>query len=177
MIIGIKTDNKGIKTLEKITVWRTETYVYFESNGAWFYKPIISESETIDMEDTVPAGYTVSATGRAGEKWSSCLGDYTIICMEYCGRPVYKNRSLYLYSLESGAWEVAPSVGSSKPALRSIKEAPSPALCQQWAYRDDEKKFKPGDVEVMFKSDHGSIKSSPRNGIGSISNKNMEFWP
>ena len=39
--------------------------------------------------------------------------------------------------------------------------------------------FRPEKIEFKdkrVKLDLGSIRSSPRNGIGSISNKKMEFW-
>ena len=38
--------------------------------------------------------------------------------------------------------------------MRSTNPAPSPALCQHWEYadRDDDWKYKPGDIKVTFKN-------------------------
>ena len=155
MIVGIKTDEKGEKTTEKIEVWRDETLVFFESNGARFHKPIISEDEPVEMEDAKPVDFTISATGGAKEKWSRYLGDYTFTEEKNFSRPVYSgNKGMYLYSLESGAWAVGYSVNDSKPWMRSMTEAVSPFLCQQWEYwdTDDGYKYKPGDIAVTIKN-------------------------
>ena len=155
LIVGIKTDEKGEKTTEKIEVWRDETLVFFESNGARFHKPIISEDEPVEMEDAKPVDFTISATGGAKEKWSRYLGDYTFTEEKNFSRPVYSgNKGMYLYSLESGAWAVGYSVNDSKPWMRSMTEAVSPFLCQQWEYwdTDDGYKYKPGDIAVTIKN-------------------------
>merc|ERR1712110_1338907 len=128
MILGVKTDEKGEKTTEKIVVWREESRVFFEKNGVWFFKPINSESEPIHMEDAKPVGFTVS--GRAREGWSQFLGDYTLTGKQHNNRPVYRNsEGIQLYSLESGAWAMDVIVGHSQPVYRSTDQAPSPALC------------------------------------------------
>ena len=89
LIVGVQIDEKGDKSVARIAVWRIETHVYFEYKGVRFQKPIISESEPVDMEDAVCHGpLTLSATGQAGEKWSWYLGDYSLTEEEHRGRPV-----------------------------------------------------------------------------------------
>ena len=85
LIVGVQIDEKGDKSVARIAVWRIETHVYFEYKGVRFQKPIISESEPVDMEDAVCHG---PLTGQAGEKWSWYLGDYSLTEEEHRGRPV-----------------------------------------------------------------------------------------
>ena len=153
MIVGVRTDEKGEKVTERIEVWREETSVFFEKNRAWFYNPIISEAEPVDMENAKsghPGPFTLSATGRAREMWSGCWGDYTLTKEEHNDRPVYKKGGWYLYSTKSGAWAVDQYVDDDyAPWYGSTDQAPSPALCQNWEYGDrKDGKFKPGDIKV-----------------------------
>ena len=60
-------------------------------------------------------------------------------------------RGRAIYTLEDGAWAVSGAyVG--EPVMRSTSPAPSPDLCQHWEYadRDDDWKYKPGDIKVTF---------------------------
>ena len=102
IIVGFKTDDKGEKTIEKIVVWKDENKVYYERKGAKFCKPIISEDAPVDMElPLYPGPFTVSATGGAWDKWSGCLGDFTLTeeLLMHNDRPVYKNsKDRYLCS-------------------------------------------------------------------------------
>ena len=138
LIVGVQIDEKGDKSVARIAVWRIETHVYFEYKGVRFQKPIISESEPVDMEDAVyPETLTLSATGGAREEWSWHLGDCSLTEEEHRGRPVYRDGDGgYIYCLEDGAWGVSGRVGDSRPAMRSTSPAPSPALCQHWEYYD-----------------------------------------
>ena len=146
MTVGVITDEKGEKEIAIVAVWRDDTHVYFEHKGVWFYKPIISESAPVDMEDA-ESRITLSATGRAREESPGYLGDYTITGKEHGGRPVYRNsEGWYLYTMESGAWGVSGYVGISEPPMRSITPAPCPALCREWEYYDYG--YKPGYVSV-----------------------------
>jgi len=158
VIIGFKTDEKGIQSVVKVNAWKEETFVCYEHKGAMFYKPIISECEPVDMEDAKlghPGPFTLSATGEARKKWEEHLGDYSLTEEEHSGRPVYSrsNGWWYLYSLKDGGWAVSWSVGHSEPVMRSTSPAPCPALCQHWEYQWEYhgSKYKPGDIKVTFK--------------------------
>ena len=151
------TDDKGEKTIEKIVVWKDENKVYYERKGAKFCKPIISEDAPVDMElPLYPGPFTVSATGGAWDKWSGCLGDFSLTeeLLMHNDRPVYKNsKDRYLCSTARrpgpGAWAVGGDLSRSNPVFRSIDLAPSPALCQKWEYLDNG--YKPGDVKITIK--------------------------
>ena len=117
------------------------------------------ESEPEEMEDVGPPRIlSVSATGRARKMWSYCFGDFTLTEEQHNDRPVYRNSvGKYLYSMEIGAWAVSGKVGHSQPTLRSTTPALHPAFCQYWEYRDrdDDWKYKPGDIYVVDISDPG----------------------
>ena len=153
VIVGVQTDEHGVQSVVKVNVWKEKTRVYFEYKGIWFYKPIISESEPVDMEDA-ESRLSLSATGQAGEKWSVLLGDYSPTERDHRGRPVYSDSNdRYLYCLEDGGWGVSASVGYSEPRMRSTSPTPSPALCQHWEYREPcQSEYKPGDISVTFKN-------------------------
>ena len=122
------------------------------------YKPTNPESKPVDMEDVGPKILSVSATGEAGERWPKYMGDYTLNEEQHRDKPVYRNsKGMYLYTLKSGAWGVSGRVDDIKPALRSTTPALRPALCQHWEYRDrdDDWKYKPGDINVVDISDPG----------------------
>ena len=99
-----------------------------------------------------PGPFVVSAP-RLPEKWYNYWGDYTLTDKEH-RRLVYKQSEGvpgYLYSLESGAWEVDTTLGSSNPRYRSTTAASSPDLCQQWQYSDawgGGPPWKDGDITV-----------------------------
>ena len=95
--------------------------------------------------------FTLSATGRAGEKWSSCLGDYSLSEQVHNARPVYRNsEGIDLWSQEDGTWAADRCVGNSAPAIKSTTAAVSPGLCQHWQYMytDCGGIYKPGDITV-----------------------------
>ena len=125
------------------------------------YKPTTPESEPVAMEDVGPPGtLSVSATGEARKKWSSAWGDFTLTEELHRDRPVYRNSdvryNVNLYSLESGAWGLSWTIGDSQPVIRSTTPAPSPALCQNWEYREYRgSEYKPGDISVVDISDPG----------------------
>ena len=152
LTVGVQIDEKGHKSVARIGVWRNETHVYFEYKGVEFQKPIVSESEPVDMELPCPPGpFTLSATREAGRRWSRLLGDYSLTREEHSGRPVYRNKwSRYIYSLEDGGWGVSNNVGDSGPFMRSTSPAPSPALCQRWEYYDGHDGA--GDIKITIKN-------------------------
>ena len=85
--------------------------------------------------------FTLSATGRAGEKWSSYLGDYSLTEQVHNGRPVYRNsEGIDLWSQEDGTWAADATVGKemykgeTKPyfILFSISEH-SPVNCHSYS--------------------------------------------
>ena len=138
VIVGNQNDKNGTKSVVKIHVWRAGKFVWYEHKDAMFYKIISSESEPVNMEDAESGhvAYTISATGKAKEKWKGCLGNFTLVEKEHRGRPVYMQSGLYLHSLESGAWGVSANVENSQPLYRSTTASSSPALCHQWQYSD-----------------------------------------
>ena len=148
VIVGFQTSEDGQnKSVVKVNVWRSKNNV--------FYKPIISKSAPVDMEDAGSAGpITLSATGRAREKWPEYRGDYILTEEEHRGRPVYRNsRGRSLYATDGG-WEVNDRVGDSVPVMRSTSPAPSPALCQHWQYSESYSGGAPwedGDITVTIK--------------------------
>ena len=87
-------------------------------------------------------------------RWQ-CCGDYTLTEKLHNDRPVYRSsEGRHLYTLER-AWAVSPvswGVGHPHPVLRSTTPAPSPALSQNWEYKDfyDGDKYKPGDIKVTL---------------------------
>ena len=100
VIVGFHTNKNGKnKSVVKVNVWRSKQSVYYEAMStkmfqSMFYKPITSESAPVDMEDAKsghPGPFTLSATGRAAEKWPWFLGDYNLTEEEHSGRPVYRN--------------------------------------------------------------------------------------
>ena len=111
---------------------------------------IKSETEKVVIELPVCLGpLTLSATGRAREKWPDWLGDYTITGKEHGGRPVYRMGGSYLFTMESGAWRVDYTVGNSdEPMMRSINPATCPALCREWEYLVRGGKYEPGEIRV-----------------------------
>ncbi len=151
VILGFQLNKEGIKSIVKTNVWKEGTHVLYEHEGAWFFKPIISGAEPIEMEDA-KSGFSISATGRAREVRSTCCGDFTLTTELHNDRPVYRNsQGRHLYSTESGARAVDWSKGGSQPKIRSTSAARSPTLCQQWNYRDyDGDKYKPGDITVTW---------------------------
>ena len=108
--------------------------------------------------------FTLSATGRPSVRWSQWLGDFTMTKKVHRDRPVYRNREgKHLYSMECGAWAVSVSLGNSLPVYRNTDPAPSPTLCKQWEYRNDDRdvstwddgnngKYLPGDNTVTCKN-------------------------
>ena len=157
VIVGFHTNKNGQKSVVKVNVWRSLKFVWYERKDAKFYKPITSESAPVDMEDAKsghPGPFTLSATGRAAEKWPWFLGDYNLTEEEHSGRPVYRNsKGRPLYATDGG-WEVGFRVGDSIPYLRSTSPAPSPALCQHWQYSDSVLGRAPwidGDITVTVK--------------------------
>ena len=86
VIIGFQTDEKGMRTVVKVNVWKEETRVCYGHKGFRFYKSIISESSPVDMEDAELETLSLSATGLAQEMWSSPWGDYSLTEEEH--RPV-----------------------------------------------------------------------------------------
>ena len=151
VILGLQKDEQDIKSVVKVYVWRGKQCVWYQHEGDAFYKPIISETEPVDMEDaqSVPVAVNFSATGKGGG-WSYLLGDLTLTGELLNDRPVYRSsKDYYLYSLESGAWGVRSILGSSKPLYRSTTPALSPALCQEWEYREAlGSEYKPGEISV-----------------------------
>ena len=171
IILGSAINNSRQKSVLKINVWRDETNVFYQNKKkAIFYKPIIAESDPVDMEDAMSAGpFTLSATGGAGEKWPRCLGDFILTKKQHYGRPVYRNSNdKHLWSQEDGTWAVSYTVGHSLPGMRSTTAAVSPDLCQHWQYVDvivsdkdrqyvdGDWKFKPGDITVTISGSHSA---------------------
>ena len=105
------------------------------------------------MEDAVKTGFTISATGEAGEKWPEYLGHYSLTEEKHNGRPVYKkdeDRYLYLYRQKDGTWAVSSIVVDIWTVMRSTTAAVSPDLCQHcWLYAGKYAgKYYPGDITV-----------------------------
>ena len=149
--VGFKTSNETNPDLPQVNAWRSRQSVFYEHDGVWFYCPITCECSPVDMEDAKPAGpFTLSATGRAREKWSMIRGDYSLTGEEHRDRPVYRNSGGFnLHSLEDGRWAVDLNLGDSQPIMRSTSPFPSPALCQHWQYLDGGK-YNHGDITVTF---------------------------
>ena len=66
VIVGFQTSEDGQKSVVKVNVWRSLKFVWYEHKDAMFYKPIISESAPVDMEDAEsghPGPFTLSANG------------------------------------------------------------------------------------------------------------------
>ena len=163
VIIGFKKDESGKKSVVKVHVWKEGTHVLYKNNVLLFYKPIISESAPVDMEDAEcghPGPFTLSVTGRAGQEFSQFLGQgiygvYNLTEWKRNNRPVYRNRGGYhLYSLRGGmVWVVSYRTGDKWPAIKSAKPVITPALCQSWEYRyydDGDYKYKPGDITITW---------------------------
>ena len=108
---GFKIE-KNTLSLTKVNVWRMNQIVWYEHNNAVFYKTIKSEAAPVNMEDAeyVPVAVTLSASGKARERWSECCGDFTLTEELRNGRPVYRNSDgwWYLWITESGALHWCP---------------------------------------------------------------------
>ena len=66
VIVGFQTSEDGQKSVVKVNVWRSLKFVWYEHKDAMFYKPIISESAPVEMEDAKsghPGPFTLSANG------------------------------------------------------------------------------------------------------------------
>ena len=153
--VGFKIE-KNIFNLTKVNVWRMNQIVCYEHNDAMFCKPFISEASPVDMEDAKsghPGPFTISAPEEASDKWIKCLGDYTLAGELHNDRPVYRNsEGRHLYTMESGDWAVYYIVGDRYPFYRSTDQAFSPALCQNWEYREPgSSEYKQGDIKVTVK--------------------------
>ena len=173
--VGVKIDEQGKESSAMVEVWRDDTRVYFEHKGVWFCKSIVSECELVDMMNA-ECRLTLSATGKAGETHPKLFTVYSPSGKEHRGRPVYwlhgtvptsdYCKSVNMYALENGTWGVMDDLyvitlphvekHGREPRLRSIDQAPHPALCQEWEYRKwDEKtqnaRYKRGDISVTFR--------------------------
>ena len=153
VIIGFQTNKEGIKSVVKVQVWKERTHVWYEHRKAWFYKPITSMAEPVNMKDA-ESMVTISATGGGRGISSGLCGDYTLTEELHNDRAVYRNsEGWHLYGMEGGAWAVGPTVGGNWPYYRSTSPAPSPGLCQTWEYRERSgSEYKPGDNKVTFKN-------------------------
>ena len=137
-------------------MFRTEDNRVVAYDDKFYFKPIISESEPVDMGSAAcPWPITVSASGWAKEKCSWLLGDFTITKQEHNGHAVFRSKGgHYLFSLEDGAWAVGLTVDEEQPVMRSTTAAPSPALCPHWQYSANTlggAPWKDGDITVKIK--------------------------